>query len=323
MSVTDIEKYRTFCKTEKKIPIFSKDWWLDAVCSEPGISWDVVILLKGDDIIASMPYCIKRKRGLTYITMPKLTQTIGPWFRDSKAKYAKTLSQQKSMIKELIQKLPPFDHFVQNFHYSITNWLPFYWDGFEQSTQYTYIIKDLTNLEKIWESFQDNIRREIKKAKNRFYLKVDSNLDIDKFFELNYSTFRRQGLRPPYSVDFIRQLDNSCKANNSRKIFYARDNQGIVHAAIYIVWDEVSAYYLMGGTDQSKRNSGANSLCMWEAIKFASTVTGRFDFEGSMIESVERFFRGFGARQMPYFRIKKVNSRLLKLMVAISAIKYK
>jgi hypothetical protein len=116
-------------------------------------------------------------------------------------------------------------------------------------------------------------------------------------------------------------LDNSCKANNSRKIFYARDDQGTVHAAIYIVWDEISAYYLMGGTDQSYRNSGATSLCMWEAIKFASTVTERFDFEGSMIESVERFFRAFGARQIPYFQIRKVNSRLLKLMAAMSALK--
>ena len=70
----------------------------------------------------------------------------------------------------------------------------------------------------------------------------------------------------------------------------------------------------MGGTDQSKRNSGANSLCMWEAIKFASTVTGRFDFEGSMLEPVERFFRAYGAVQKPYFRITKTNSGLLRMI---------
>jgi hypothetical protein len=69
----------------------------------------------------------------------------------------------------------------------------------------------------------------------------------------------------------------------------------------------------MGGSDPELRNSGANSLCMWEAIKFASTVTKAFDFEGSMIESVERFFRAFGARQVPYFQISKINSPFVKI----------
>lgn len=37
-----------------------------------------------------------------------------------------------------IDNLPKFDYFNMNFHYSITNWLPFYWRGFKQTTRYTY-----------------------------------------------------------------------------------------------------------------------------------------------------------------------------------------
>ena len=69
----------------------------------------------------------------------------------------------------------------------------------------------------------------------------------------------------------------------------------------------------MGGSDPNLRNSGAMSLCMWEAIKFASTKTKKFDFEGSMIESVERYFRAFGAEQKPYFHITKVLSYMLRM----------
>ena len=54
---------------------------------------------------------------------------------------------------------------------------------------------------------------------------------------------------------------------------------------------------------------------MWEAIQFASTVTQRFDFEGSMMEPVEKFFRAFGATQTPYFSISKTPSRLLKTAI--------
>jgi hypothetical protein len=46
-------------------------------------------------------------------------------------------------------------------------------------------------------------------------------------------------------------------------------------------------------------------LAHWHAIQFAATVTGRYDFVGSMMENVERVFRSFGAVQKPYFSIFK------------------
>ncbi len=126
-------------------------------------------------------------------------------------------------------------------------------------------------------------------------------------------TFKRQGKTLPYSRNLVRKLDAACAERACRKIFFAEDPEGKIHAAIYIVWDEYSAYYLMGGGDPELRTSGATSLAMWEAIKFASRVTKSFDFEGSMIESVERFFRGFGATQTPYFHVWKFNSKIMKL----------
>ena len=79
----------------------------------------------------------------------------------------------------------------------------------------------------------------------------------------------------------------------------------------------------MGGADPRLRNSGANSLCMWEAISFSSTVSEQFDFEGSMLEPVERFFRAFGARQVPYFEVTKINSRLFKLLRTLNELRDK
>ena len=53
---------------------------------------------------------------------------------------------------------------------------------------------------------------------------------------------------------------------------------------------------------------------MWEAIKFAATVTKKFDFEGSIIEPIERFFRAFGGRQIPYFQVSKTSRRMQLLL---------
>jgi hypothetical protein len=69
----------------------------------------------------------------------------------------------------------------------------------------------------------------------------------------------------------------------------------------------------MGGADPELRNSSAGSLCMWAAIENAATVAANFDFEGSMIEPIEHFFRSFGAVQQPYHRVSRANSRLIRV----------
>lgn len=307
--MTNKEKYRLFCEHESTIPIFSQAWWLDAVS---GDDWDVCLVEQGDEIHASMPYVERRKFGLTFLSQPTLTQNLGPWIKPSIAKYSKQLSQQKDLMEAIIDQLPTYHYFNQSWHYSNTNWLPFYWRGFEQTTRYTYVIDDLSDLEKIWNELQVNIRTDVRKAQNKLNLSVKYDLAYSAFSNINRMTFERQSMSVPYTQEFAKHLVHAAKSRNQARWFIAQDADGRNHAGVLIVWDSESAYYLMGGGDPRLRNSGATSLCMWEAIKFASTVTKRFDFEGSMIESVERFFRAFGAKQVPYFSVKHIPLRFLK-----------
>jgi hypothetical protein len=297
--------------------IFQNGWWLD--CVAPG-RWSEVTVTRGDTVVARLPYVTDRQYGFSLLTMPPLTQTLGPWLRSSEAKYAKQLAEQKELLTDLIRKLPRYDLFCQNFHYAMTNWLPFYWEGFSQTTKYTYVLDDLSDEQKIWNNFQENIRREIRKAQNRYHLQIRTDLGLERFLDINALSFKRQGSALPYSRTLVRRIDEACEKRDARRMLFAVDGEDKVHSAIYMIWDEHSAYYLMGGADPAVRQSGAMALLMWEAIRFASTVTRRFDFEGSMIEPVERFFRGFGARQMPYFQIRKINSRILKLKESVNMI---
>jgi hypothetical protein len=311
------QAYKRLCAEETSIPLFSRDWWLDAAAGAE--NWDIALVEKKGRILASMPYVIKRKLGLKISTHPSLTQTLGPWLRPSEAKYPIRLGQQKDLLQELISQLPSFDHFQQKWHYSQTNWLPFFWHGYTQTTNYTYILNELHDEKVVWDGLNENIRREVRKAAGKAQLEVLDNASLDDFLPLNRLVFKRQKRRLPYSETYVASLDAACASRNCRKIFIAQDKQGRPHAGVYIIWDKNSAYYLMGGGDPELRNSGATSLCMWEAIKFASTVTKRFDFEGSMIEPVERFFRAFGGVQTPYFSVSKTPSKLLSLFLFLRA----
>lgn len=311
--------YRELCANEDLIPLFSKDWWLDAVV---GIDrWDVALVFRDGEIIASMPYIIKNRFGLQLCTLPELTQYLGPWIKPSQAKYAKMLGQQKDVMTDLIDQLPGFDYFLQNWDYKQTNWLPFYWKGFQQTTNYTYVIDDMSSLDLVWSNFQENIRREIRKAENRHNLIFLDNPSIEDFIQLNKKVYERLNVKSPHSEQLIIDLDKACAQRNARKIFIAVDEDGRPHAGVYLVWDKNSAYYLLGGSDPKLRNSGAKSFCMWEAIRFASTVTKEFNFEGSMIEPVERYVRGFGAKQKLVFNISKTPSLLLRLRSCLLSLK--
>jgi len=305
--MTSNQKYREFCNKEESMPIFVKDWWLDAVCGEK--NWDVILIEKDGEIIASMPYFKKRMIIFDIITMPKLTQTMGIYIKYPKNQsYVKKLSYEKEVVTEIISKLPRFHIFFQKFNYSLTNWLPFYWAGFKQTTNYTYVIENLSNLDTVFFNFKKNTKGNIKRAQKT--LTVISNDDFRKFYEINKYTFKKKGVEVPYSLKYADLIDKACSKRNCRKIFFAVDKNKEYQAAIYVIWDKNSMYYLMGGTNPNNENQGANSLLVWEAIKFASTVTNKFDFEGSMIESVEKYFRTFGSIQKPYFKITKINIKI-------------
>ena len=274
-------------------------------------NWGEALVESGGKRHARLPYAIQKRHGKIILCCPPLTQHLGPWFAATNTKYAKVLARQKDLVGELLNQLPRHHMFQQCFHHSITNWLPWYWQGFEQTTRYTYVLDDLSNEQALWDGIQSNIRTDIRKALNRFGLIIRTDLGPQVLLETCQKTFQRQDIAG-LPEQLIMRLYDACSQHHAGKAFFAVDDQNRVHAAVYIVWDDRAAFYLLGGGDPEFRNSGAHSLLMWEAIKFASTVTRSFDFEGSMIEPVERFFRAFGARQAPYHQISRYKKKWLK-----------
>ena len=80
------------------------------------------------------------------------------------------------------------------------------------------------------------------------------------------------------------------------------------------------SYYILGGYDVDERHHGASAIAMWEAIKFTKEELGlnQFDFEGSMVQQIERFFRKYGGKLTPYtVSWTKPSVRLLRVARSI------
>lgn len=305
------DEYRELCRQEVSLPLPVRDWWLDAAVGQDG--WDVALVKKGSLIVASMPYVVRTRLGMKVLTQPLLTPALGPWLRETTCTPAKKASNDYELMQALIDQLPPFDHFSQTWHHSLKNWLPFFWNDFQQTTYYTRILSDLSDTEKLWRDMDGKVRRQISKAQDAKQLRVCDDFPLEALIDLSHKTYQRQGLRPPFSDALIRRLDAACSERNCRKLIAVVDDAGKPISCEYFVWDQNSAYGLLAGTDPAYRQSGAGALCLWSTILQAARVTRQYNFCGSMIKPIEIFIRGFGGEQIPYFRITKTSSRILKI----------
>lgn len=298
------EKYRVLCKTETTIPVFLMDWWMDAVC---GIeAWDVLLVEKGSKIAGAMPYYLNEHKKSKMILEPPLTQVNGVWIKYPPGqKYSKKLSYDTEIMGDIIDQLESLkiNYYNQNFHYSVTNWLPFYWRGFQQTTRYTYVIDDIQNIEKAYANFYRARKRDIALAADIVTVKCD--LSAEEFYDHQKSSLEKQGKKISFSYKLFKSLYDAVYKNNAGKTFYAVDKDYNIHSAIFVVWNKMSAYFLICSIDPDFRWSNTNTLLVWEAMKYVSMKTKSFDLEGSMIKNVENYFRTFGAVQIPYFNISK------------------
>jgi len=134
------------------------------------------------------------------------------------------------------------------------------------------------------------------------------------------STFERKRQSNPYQYDKFKRLDEAFIKHDSRQILGAYDEGDELCGAVYLMWDKYNVYYLAGGIKAEKSSTGAIHLLFMEGFKKAHIMNKVFDFEGSMIPQVELFFRSFGSIPKPYYHIKKINSKKLKLKYLASDI---
>ena len=111
--------YREFSKNEPSLPIFSRDWWLDAAAGPDG--WNVAVVESTGKVMAAMPYALRRRYGLRVVSQPWLTRRLGPWIRAAEGKPAARLANENVLMQALIDQLPDFDYFRQYWHYNRTN----------------------------------------------------------------------------------------------------------------------------------------------------------------------------------------------------------
>lgn len=287
--------------------VFAMSWWLDAVAEG---RWRTNAVEDGDDVAAAWPTVVRATRWGEVHEGAPLTPFLGPLFRPE----ASDLKRRSNEVKRLEQLVAAFGgaaHVEARCNPAFDYWAPLAWQGFTQTTHYTWRLPALDDLEEILGNARD-VRPEIRKAEKRGVEVVEGSLA--DFQAVHSETVEHQQIEEAGRNRLVLQrIEAAAAPREARFILLARDAEGRVHAGGYFVRDGRWVYYLVGASDPSLRSSGASSLLLWKAIERASGLGLGFDFEGSMLQGVEHFFRSFAGVPTPYSIVRSTPSRALRV----------
>ncbi|MFH0937657.1 MAG: peptidoglycan bridge formation glycyltransferase FemA/FemB family protein [Candidatus Daviesbacteria bacterium] len=161
--------------------------------------------------------------------------------------------------------------------------------GYQKSrmslTHTSTIYIDLTlSKEKLFSSFSENARRNIKKAQSnnltvkKVFLKDEKDdTQFKKFYELLHNLTKLKKFYVPGYGEFYKKM--LVLKNSSILLFAYQDNNPI--AIVWTAFMNKYMFYLHTGVTQKGYNLLANYLLVWEALKLAQKLKLKvFDFEG-------------------------------------------
>ncbi|MCQ2208902.1 MAG: GNAT family N-acetyltransferase [Paludibacteraceae bacterium] len=305
--MTNKEQYHSFCCQHAEIPLFQQAWWMECVSGKN--DWDVLLELDNDNrIIAFLPYMIVRKYGFRLILQPLLSQCNGIWISPK-------ANDKEAIIQKFIHKIEALKpHWFMQFFPSSAQTDIWGNKNYIINQRHTYVIENLSNSsDSIFKSFSTAQQRQIRKAgKNGINILEDSS--AEDFYQYHSFCLAQRGEKNLNSPNVEITLCQEAFKRGLGTILYAKDINNKTIAALFLVWDATTAYYLIPTFDYDQKTSGASSLLVWHAIRLAKEKgLKRFDFEGSMQNSIANFYKQFGSTEVCYPQIEKTNHPFIRL----------
>jgi hypothetical protein len=266
--------------------IFNFSWYLD-VCDK---NWCGLV---EDDYSAVFPLSFRTKFGIRYIYQPFFTRHGG------------VIAKEKSTASQRLAFLGAIPHGFRYMDFCLHQGHREDYHGAELIHR-KYQELDLSDTyDLIQAGYSENHKRSLRKAeKSNLSIQPDYNPDtvVEQFRLLkkeNITAFDEGD----YTV--LRQLMKSVAAHTPTRCHAVAMPEGLVMAAGYFMQYENRIIYLKGFSSPEGRSAGAMHFLFDRIIRSLAGTEMRLDFGGSDVENVARFYKGFGATDSLYLRLRQ------------------
>jgi hypothetical protein len=279
-------------------PVYAYPWYLNAL----GFTGSLLVL---DDYKAAMPLWPRKKWGINYLPTPFFVQQWGLFAQTSITdEEIHLFSKYLSTKYRLIEYACADNTFCRQL-------MP----GFNIEERVNYKL-DLHLLSS--KNYSEQTNRNLKKAL-KLGLTVSTDIRPAEIIQL-YKENIGQKTRDIKQKDYRRlhSLMETLVKENRGRIIGVRNSSGMLTAASFFVTAADRWINLFPASNAEGRDTNAMTMIIDTIITANIGRPFVLDFEGSMIDSIARFYKGFGAKPQPYYRIKHINlPSLIKRFKAI------
>lgn len=286
--------------TDRSRAIFSEDWWFDAIC--PG-AWERHEVRRDGALFASFAFHFYKKMGFRYVAMPSLTRTLEPSIMPGARKPVSRLQSSTALLKELIEGMPRHDRLELCLPPDSALALPFGLLGYRNTVTFTFRHEG-EPLDAIWTAMDQKTRNMISTARTR--LVVERHHDLDRYIRLSRSGGKSGGTDKT-DYDGLRRAFDACLLRDQATILTAVGDQRRDTASVILIWDHQNLYYWMSARDRTLSGNAANSLLVWQALEFATSIGCRLDLDGFITPQSGIFLSKFGLKAAVRTYVANVN----------------
>ncbi|MDD3322403.1 MAG: hypothetical protein PHS59_13270 [Paludibacter sp.] len=281
-SSIDYEKWNECISKSFNSLTYAYSWFLDVV--SPG--WEALV---SENYEYVMPLPAKSKYKIPYLVQPVLTQQLGIFSPNE---------INEEIVINFIKEIPYYSYELN------LNEKNFYSKAFIYPNYILDLNQPYKNLQN---SFSKNTKRNIDKAK-KLKLVVKKDISLNDFLEFYYGIDKKFLYVQKAILENVIQTGYT---NNSVSLYGVYSAQNELIASLFILHSLNRLTYLLPVSNAEGKNSSAMFYLIDYLIKKEANKNICFDFEGSRIEGIARFYRGFGAKNHPYYILKRFRPSFL------------
>lgn len=265
-------------------PPYGYTWYLDNVCE------DWLGLVVGNYKMV-MPIVLGKKFGISYTYQPFFTQQLGIYG---------DIPLGKETIDQFFAAIPSHIKYLE-MAINESNFAP---SKGEITERHNYLLDLKPSFEDLESTYSGNILRKIKKARKEG-LKINTQISPEVFadFYREHTAPKIRGFKDKHYYMMMRIVYKAMHHNMGFLVAVQNENNDIL-AANFLINHPQRLINLMPTSSAEGNTHGAMAFLINYLIESNCKQNKYFDFEGSMLDGVANFYKGFGAKKRNYYHVK-------------------
>lgn len=289
----DKQKWDACITTAGNGLVYAQSVYLDTLASH----WDALVL---NDYEAVMPLTWNKKYGIHYLYQPFFTACLGVFGNNITA----------DLLNDFLQQIPlKFRYWDIYLNHGNLFQLP----NFKLYERINYVLPLHDSYEKLFDTFRDNIKRNIKKAE-KLQCTINKNFPVDDVISLAMEQAKVFSL-PKTGYDNFKKLYEFLYLQQQAITYGVFNAAGQLVSSCVFFFFKNRAYYILVGNHPDGKTIGSSHLLIATFIRDYAGQNLVLDFEGSDIRNLAFFYSSFGAVEEKYAGIKL--NRLPKILQLI------